>query len=262
MLELYVLGDLSPEERVQVEVMALKHPAVKAELDEIERAMEVYARENAVEPSAGSRDRVLNSLLTNFGDDHNFPSRKEPVANNIVAINQAKPNNFYKYAFAACLALLIVSVAALVSVYNRLTESNTQLASLQTQNEHFSNRVNLMDHELSIFRDPSYKLLKLQGTAKSPSSVLTVAFSPVKKKVLIDMANARIPVNDKDHQYQLWALVGGKPVDLGVFDATGDSVNMKEMKEIASADAFAVTLERRGGSPTPTMDQMMVIGKF
>jgi len=133
---------------------------------------------------------------------------------------------------------------------------------LQSQNQHFSNRVSVMDHELSVFRDPSFKLLKLNGTAKSPSSALTVAWSPSKKKVMIDMANTNMPVNDKDHQYQLWALVGGKPVDLGVFDADTTSKDMKEMKEIASADAFAVTLEKRGGSPTPSLDQMMVLGKF
>jgi anti-sigma-K factor RskA len=79
---------------------------------------------------------------------------------------------------------------------------------------------------------------------------------------MIDMANANMPVNDKYHQYQLWALVGGKPVSLGVFDADTTSKDMKEMESIASADAFAVTLEKRGGSPTPTMDEMMVLGKF
>jgi anti-sigma-K factor RskA len=73
----------------------------------------------------------------------------------------------------------------------------------------------------------------------------------------------KMPVNDKAHQYQLWALVGGKPVDLGVFDSGADTLtNIKEMKSLASADAFAVTLEPRGGSVNPTMDQMMVIGKF
>ncbi len=119
-----------------------------------------------------------------------------------------------------------------------------------------------MDHELNIFRDPSFKLLKLKGTPKSPASALTVAWSSAKKQVMIDMANANMPANDKDHQYQLWALVGGKPVDLGVFDADTTSKDMKVMKSIASADAFAVTLEPRGGSQNPTMDQMVVIGKF
>jgi anti-sigma-K factor RskA len=262
-LELYVLGDVTPEEKLQVEAMAAKHPSIKAELNEIERSLELYAAENAIEPSENLRGRVLNSLVNNLGDDRNFKSRDESHVDNIVPIAKTKStSNFYKYAFAACIALLIVSVISLISVYSRLQQSNSLLASLQIQNQHFTNRVNLMDHELSILRDPSFKMLKLQGTPKSPSSALMVAWSPAKKQVMIDMANANMPANDKDHQYQLWALVGGKPVDLGVFDADSTSKDMKEMKSIASADAFAVTLEPRGGSPSPTMDQMVVIGKF
>lgn len=264
-LELYVLGDVTPEERAQVEAMAQKHPAIKAELEEIGRSLELYAEENAIEPSENLRNRVLNSLVVNLGDDRTFGSARtaaEEEDEDIIPISRARSNTFFKYAFAACLALLIVSIVALISVYNKLQESNNLVASLQSQNQRFASQTSLMDSELSIFRDPSFKMLKLQGTPKSPSSMLMVAWSPAKKKVMIDMMHANMPANDKDHQYQLWALVGNKPVDLGVFDADTASKGMKEMKSIASADAFAVTLERRGGSPTPTMDQMMVIGKF
>ncbi len=264
-LELYVLGDVTHEERAQVEAMVQKHPAIKAELDEIERSLELYAAENAVEPPAALRDRVLNSsIVTNLGDDRNFKSARaiEDKEDNIVPISRARSNNFFKYAFAACFALLIISIVVLISVYNKLQESNNLVASLQSQNQRFASQTSLMDDELRIFRDPSFKMLKLQGTSKSPSSMLVVAWSPTKKKVMIDMTDANMPANDKDHQYQLWALVGNKPVDLGVFDADTTSKGMKEMKSTALADAFAVTLERRGGSPTPSMDQMMVIGKF
>ncbi|MDN3550353.1 anti-sigma factor [Mucilaginibacter aquaedulcis] len=261
-LELYVLGDVTPDERLQVEAMALKHPAIKAELDAIERSMELYAKENEIEPSEELRHRVLGSILTNFGDDNNFPQKAVPHKTNVVSLPPRKEPNFYKYAFAASLALLVASGVALISVYSRLQQSNTQLITLQLQNQHFTNRVNLLDREISVFRDPSYKLLKLEGTAKNPALAVTVAFSPARKKVLIDMQNVKLPQNDKDHQYQLWALVGGKPVDLGVFDAPADTSQMKEMKSIARADAFAVTLEPKGGSINPTMDQMVVLGKF
>jgi anti-sigma-K factor RskA len=254
-LELYALGDMSPEEKLRVEAMAKKHPAVKAELDEIERSMELYTENYAVEPPERLRDRVLDSILA---DDDAFTDAKD----NVIAFPVQKSYSFYKYAFAACLALLLASVIALVSMYNRLQESNTQLAALQLNNQHFANRVNLMDHQLQIFRDASFKFLKLRGTPHSPSAQLTVAWSPARKKVMIDMSGMKLPVNDKEHQYQLWALVAGKPVDLGVFDKSTDSTDMKEMKSIAYADAFAVTLEPRGGSASPTMDQMMVIGKF
>jgi hypothetical protein len=225
--------------------------------------MEQYAEQNAIDPSENLRSRVLNSILTNFGDDTNFDTRTEPVENNVIALPVPKANGFYKYAFAACLALLITSGIALMNLNNKLQESNTQLAALQIDKQHFANRVNLMDRQLEMFRDASFKFLKLKATAHAPSdAAITVAWSPVKKKVMIDMGTMNMPVNDKTHQYQLWALVAGKPVDLGVFDKNPDSTDMKEMKSIASADAFAVTLEPRGGSVNPTMDQMMVLGKF
>ncbi len=261
-LELYVLGDVSPGEKLQVEEMASRHPAIKAELDEIEHSMELFAEANAVEPPAQLRDRVLNSLLTNFGDDNNFPSKHpQPVKDNVIALPAPKANSFYKYAFAACLALLIASVVVLFSVYNKLQDANTQLVALNSTNQKFSSTVNFMDRQLSIYRDTSFKVIKLKGTANHANALMLVAFSPAKKKVVIDMADLKMPANDKEHQYQLWALVSGKPVSLGVFDKdAADSSLMKEMKSVPVAQAFAVTLEPRGGSINPTMNQMMVIG--
>lgn len=268
-LELYVLGELSPEERLQVEEMAFRHPAVKSELEAIEHSLEQYAEENAVEPSEELRGRVLNSVLTNFNDDVNFKPSAAGITGKIVKLQPSGVHKFYKYAFAACLVLLIGSVAVLISLYNQLQDSNNQLAVLQQDKQHFANEVSLKDKELaqsqleiSVFRDASFKFLKLQGTVHAPAASITIAWSPANKKVMIDMGSVKMPLNDKNHQYQLWALVGSKPVSLGVFDKKPDSTDMKEMKSIADADAFAVTLEPRGGSVNPTMDQMMVLGKF
>ncbi|MDR3696270.1 anti-sigma factor [Mucilaginibacter sp.] len=262
-LELYVLGDVSAGEKLQVEAMALMHPAIKAELDEIERSMELYAEKNAVEPAEHLRTRILNNMLTNFGEDSTFDEVIEEPKNNVVAFTAPQATNFYKYAFAACLALLLASVVALVSMYNKLQDSNSAIAALQSDKQHFANTVSLKEGELEVLQDASFKFLKLQATTKAPTgSQITVAWSPARKKVWIDMKSLKMPENDKEHQYQLWALVAGKPVDLGVFDANADTTDMKQMKSIASADAFAVTLEPKGGSPTPTMDEMMVIGKF
>ena len=262
-LELYALGDVTPGEKLQVEEMASKHPVIKAELQEIEHSMELFAAENAVEPSAQLRDRVLNSLLTNFSDDNNFPTKhpKPVVKDNVIAMPAPKANSFYKYAFAACFALLVVSVATLFTVYNKLEDANTQLVALNSSNQKFSKTVNFMDRQLNIYRDTSFKVIKLKGTANLPKGLALVAFSPAKKKVVIDLADLNMPVNDKDHQYQLWALVGGKPVSLGVFDKDNtDSTMMKEMGSVNVAQAFAVTREPRGGSINPTMSQLMVIG--
>jgi anti-sigma-K factor RskA len=262
-LELYVLGDVSPEEKLHVEEMVQKHPAIKAELEEMEKALEAYAKANAVEPSENQRNKILNSLVTNLGDDATFRSKKDATEDNIITLPRSTPTGFYKYAFAASAALLLVSLGTLYNVYNKLQQSNQQLVVMASQNEHFSKTVNLMNDQLGVYRDTTYKLLRLKGTKNLPSGSMTVAWSPAKKKVMIDMDNLKLPENDKAHQYQLWALVNGKPVDLGVFDkSNADTSDMKQMKPVELAGAFAVTLEPRGGSVNPTMSEMMVIGQF
>jgi anti-sigma-K factor RskA len=49
-------------------------------------------------------------------------------------------------------------------------------------------------------------------------------------------------------------------VDAGVFDMK-DGSGMTKMKNIPKAEAFAVTLERKGGSTTPSLDKLYVMGK-
>lgn len=260
---MYALGDGSLKERAQVEQMAAAHPAVKAELREVENALEKYAFTNAVQPAKQHRNKVLNSLLTNFADDSTFRSQHTNIETKVVSIPERNTGNFYKYAFAASVILLMGSLVALYSIYNKLQQSNQQLLTLNSQNARFSKNIGNMSEEIGIFRDSTFKLLTLKGTAKMPSAKMMVAWSAVKKKVMIDMAGMQLPVNDASHQYQLWALVNGKPVDLGVFDrAEADTINMKLMKPVALAGAFAVTLEPRGGSVNPTMTEMVAIGQF
>jgi anti-sigma-K factor RskA len=279
-LELYVLGDISAEERLQVEAMAQKYPEIQTELQEIEKALEIYADVHDMEPAAEMRDRVLNSLLTNLGDDRTFsktiqhtdaPAVNEAsmpakhIANGARVVNMrpATASIFYKYAFAACLLLLCVSIAALTILYSELQSSRQQVVSLRLSEQKFTKQVNMMDSELALYRDPSYQMVHLKGLPKTPSSTLTVAWSPNKQKVMVNLHNAKLPDADKDHQFQLWAIANGKPVDLGVFDNTEtDEASMKEMKSIGAAQAFAVTIEPRGGSVNPTMDQMVVMASL
>lgn len=257
-MELYVLGDVTPQEKLQVEEMMAAHPVVKIEVDEIERSIEKYALANAVEPSADLRNKVLASTVTNLADDRVFKT-KASVADNVKYMSPPASTNFYKYGFAASLALLVAATAALYNVNNKLEQSNQQLLALSTQNQQFATTVSLKEHELGVFRDTTFKMVRLKGTAKIPDAEMTVAWNPVNKKVMIDMGNLKLPENDQVHQYQLWAIVAGKPVDLGVFDKTKASDDMVQMKSVELAQAFAVTLEPKGGSVNPTMDEMVVI---
>jgi anti-sigma-K factor RskA len=74
---------------------------------------------------------------------------------------------------------------------------------------------------------------------------------------------AALPMPPKGMQYQVWVMQDGKPVDIGVLptDMSGTPAMQKVNKPVMYGDAFAITLEKEGGSPTPTMENIYVMGK-
>ena len=270
-LELYALGDLTYGERLEVETMVQKYPEVAADLEKVEHSIFAMAENYAIEPAEHIRESFLSKLTF---DDEVAESDIQPIENITPIANEAnvvtlKPSNFYKYSFAASFTLLLMSLGAIFYLYNNLQHSQQQIATLQSSNQSFANKVNYLDNQvklaqnsISLYANPDIKVVKLAGTANSPSSKMMVMWNVKEQKVMIDMQSMAMPLNDADHQYQLWALVNGKPVDLGVFDVNGALTGMQVMKNIGAAQTFAVTLEPKGGSVNPTMSQLMVMGNI
>jgi anti-sigma-K factor RskA len=261
-LELYVLGQLSAQECTEVEAMAAKHAEVKAEILAIELAMESYALENAITPSAALEDKILTQLNPATPDK----IKAEPK---IVPLYEDASNGKIKalrFALVACVALLVISVAALISVYTKLNSAHDQIASLSTQRDQFATTVSKlefnkagMENRIAMTETNEWATVKLAGVKNSPKAKMLVYWNKTNKNILINYAAMDLPKTDQSHEYQLWALVDGKPVSLGVF---GDNAKeaVKQMETIEKAQAFAVTIEPMGGSQNPTMEKMVVMG--
>ncbi|KLT65333.1 anti-sigma factor domain-containing protein [Pedobacter sp. BMA] len=271
-LELYVLGDLSPEEALQVEEMAAQNPEVKAELSAIELAMEEYAMQNAVEPSAAVEAKLFEKL--------GFEVEQETVYQSNTTIAATEPKvvrldgsdgklRTLRFALVACIALLVVSTAALFITYNKLNDAHDQIASLNLDKQKFAGVVRQLefdkqglDNMVAMNDSKEWATIRMAGQAFSPKSKMNVYWNKNDKSVLINYVAMDLPKPDAEHEYQLWALVNGKPVSLGVFgksDSTGTEA-LQKMQTIQEAQAFAVTLEPMGGSVNPTMDKLTVMG--
>jgi anti-sigma-K factor RskA len=283
-LELYVLGQLTAQELREVEAMAVQYPEVKQEIEAIELALEQYAVAQAVQPGEGLDKKILERIgdygvrsvevvITPpppvFQPDQTKTNSAEQGAT-VVSLNTDYESKIrtLRFALVACVALLVVSVVALYSARNELGTAKVQIAELSLDKQKFTSTVNYMKQtngELQkiadMTADPNWKFVKLAGTPMDPAANMMVYWHVTGKHVIMDNSKMHLPATDKDHQYQLWALVNGKPVDLGVFDVNADTSKMLvDMKAIASAQTFAVTLEKRGGVASPTMTQMIVAG--
>lgn len=260
-LELYVLGQLNAQEEAEVEAMAAKHPEIKQELEAIEIAMEQYAQQHAVMPDHDIESKILAQISPT-------PIQKDsPVVPLNYAPYEAKIKTL-RIALTACASLLVVSGVVLYNTHSKLGNAKEQIAILSIEKEQYTTTVNYIKQSnadlqkiANMVANPAWKIVQLAGTKMDPNAKMVVYWDTSKQDVIVDHSKMQLPPNDAEHQYQLWALVNGKPVDLGVFDVKADSSKILiDMKAIANAQTFAVTLEVRGGSPTPTMSQLIVAG--
>ena len=73
-----------------------------------------------------------------------------------------------------------------------------------------------------------------------------------------------MPQIASEKQYQLWSFIdsAGKlqPTSLGLFDGGQEKVMVK-VKNTQKADAFAITIEKRGNAGGPDLQQLQNMGK-
>lgn len=263
-LELYVLGQLSATECSEVEEMANKFSEVKAEILAIEFAMETYALQNAVEPSA----KVEEKLYAKLGIKEPAEILVEPkIAPLYDKMNDNKVLRL-RYALVACGILLAISLGALFSAHKELKDAKFQIASLSSEKEKFASTASKLEFEnvgmenrIAMTETTEWTTIKLAGVKNSPKAKMLVYWNKNNKNILINYAAMSLPQTDQSHEYQLWALVDGEPVSLGVFTGTKTAKEaVKQMETIEKAQAFAVTIEPTGGSINPTMEKMVVMG--
>ncbi|MGN6194049.1 MAG: anti-sigma factor [Ginsengibacter sp.] len=254
LLELYAMGISSPEENKIVEEHLQQFPELKEELNEIEMSLENYAQANAVQPAAHVKEKLFNQL---FSKEDSAENKEAPV----VSINKKyRRPFFYKFIAAAVFILLIGSIILNYSYYEKYHQLNDELASAQQKLDEQEKSNQAMSQDLNVMTNKNALPVVLNGTQNAPDAVAKIFWMKNTGEVYIDPRN--LPNVPEGKQYQLWAIVDGKPVDAGLIETTKGTYHIQKMKSFGNVQAFAITLEKAGGSPTPTMDEMIVSAKM
>lgn len=287
-IEEYALGVLPDAERQEVERLAAAHPEIQREIDAVLRGLDLYAEAHAVTPPPAMRERVLAGwqqairgssapvaeaprMTVSPAEEPARPAAPaEPVVRPIGSAPQPvadAPARNWGWLMAASVALLL-SLGGNYVLYNRLQHTESELLALQSDQARFAatqqasqRQLSAQSRELAVLRDEQFRSVTLAGTPAAPAAKARVLYNPATKAVYVAVRN--LPAAPAGKQYQLWALDNGKPVDAGVLTAaTASGDSLQQMKDIASAQAFAMTVEDAGGSPTPTLSTMTVLGKM
>lgn len=295
-LEEYVLGTVSPQEKQEVECMSHIYPEIKEELMRTESALEQYALKYQTPPPASLKETLFAQM--NF-DEVIKPESAEPANTDVSALEEADRENtikilpvteqiqteepvadrnvftnesntggtviypaWAKFAVAASILFALLFGWSAMKTSD-LTKQNEELTAstetLKSETAEIKKDAEYNQTLAALYRNPSFKVVKMAGLPKSPESSVAAIWDTKTNEVLLDVQN--LPAAPQGKQYQLWTIVDGKPVDMGVLDQEFSKKLLKMKQANPGAVAFAITLEKTGGSPSPTMEDMFVMGK-
>ena len=250
-LELYVYGLLSETDNNEVGQMAKEHQEIEAEIISIEKAI-----------------INLSTSFSPFLSVHNFEKIKAKLDLKYSKVIEMKPkNNWSKYVGWAAAVILLVGIGF---QYMQLSDTQNQVATIEK--EKMSLKDTLVDLKgknkqtltaLTVVRDAKNTIIDLGGQTVSPKSYAKIYWNKETEVVYVDAAG--LPEPPKGMVYQIWSLKlvpQLTPTSIGLLsDFSSNREKIFAVETTGDAEAFGITLEPAGGSKSPTMEQLYVLGK-
>ena len=261
LIEVYALGIATPEELASAEAAIAQFAEVKDYYLSFAASIEDQAMNNALEPSADFFAKLEQELQPT-----------QALKAKVVDINTATPssaggskNSYIGWAVAASI-LATFSFGMNAYLYTKLSTTENALAEALNNTGVLSENLqkakfeqNKLNEKLMLATDPMTTRVMLSGMNSAKGAMVLAVVDPSKNMATIHMHG--MPELPKDKDLQLWAIVDGKPVDLGIIKSDSDFVEHPIIANLNGAVALAVTVEDKGGHPTPK-GEMVLMGKI
>lgn len=247
-LELYLFGKTTDEETAQVNQMAADHKTVRDEILSIEKAVISLSYSMAPYLSADVYARIREQLIEKHG-----------------VVQLQRGTNWAAYIGWTAAMLLL---AAGIYQYTEMQTSLDSRAITEQENSKLKRDVRSLDEQnkaseniLNVIRDQNTTVIALGGQAAAPDAKAKVYWNKDSQSVYVDAS--QLPPPPAGKVYQVWSLTLNPltPTSIGLLDGF-DKNNTKffSVSTTGNAQAFGITLEPAGGSASPTMDQLFVLG--
>lgn len=264
-LELFLLGELTEREREEVIAMAKAHPQIQEELDGLEQSMFAFDELTGKAPSAQVKEKIFASLEEDFQKEEapkvtSAPS-PAPVETKVVKISPWKP-----FAVAASLVAVLASAAAIYFA-SKFYETDQKFTALLQDHQVMADNLNQVkleyektDSRLDRLVAGDFRRVEMKGETlpMQKDAKVDVFWDQRAQEVFVAVNNLNSLSAEFD--YQLWAIGKNGPVGIGLVNP-GEKFALQQMQAVAEAGAFAITIEPKGGSQSPTLEKLVVLGK-
>ena len=251
-LELYVYGALSESESREVTAMLREYPEVEKEVEEIEDALQKLA--TGIAPY--NPEALLASLKSKL-------TMRTPVKT--INPESSPRTKWVTYMGWAASLVLLIGLFFLFqqnsSLRKSLTEAETKNSIIEQQIADIREDAKNTSQILTAIRDNNISRIPLQGQDVAPDAYATVYWNDSDDTAYIDALG--LPEPPRGKVYQVWSLTMQPltPTSIGILDDFDEDGNkIFTLSNANESEAFGITLEPEGGSQSPTMEQLYVLG--
>lgn len=257
-LEMYVAGLLTEERAIEISKIIEKDKLVKQEVEAIEALIMRLAKES----NGGIKQdfsRVLKKIVTDKivgkGTIKLEPKETVKQEGRVIRLKTA-----ITWAAAVCLLFFAIQYKNTTTLNDDLKLSVAENKALQERIQQQESTIDFKETLLATITSDDTKIVTLAGQTISPDSKAKVFWSAKEDKVIVDAAN--LPIAPKGMVYQVWSLKMNPltPKSLGLLDGHTQKNKFFTLNNSDLSEGFGITLEPSGGSKTPTLEQLYVLG--
>jgi anti-sigma-K factor RskA len=258
LIEDYVLGKLSPKDAQGVECLSKTYPEIALEIADLQKGLNAYASTFEKKAPAFLKDQIFAQMT--FADEQEQSPAEQNLSSQVpnqktTTERETKVLPLWSKFAAAASIIFTIGTAWLYFQNQGLSEQKRQMVEEMTALKQSST---LKANLLSLFEDPENKLVNLNGSDKSKTSQVQVFWNIKTNKVSLFAKN--LPKAPTGKQYQLWIIGEKGPEDMGMLDNSFENTLLSMKNVNGKPKAFAITLEKEGGVPAPTLSELYVIG--
>ena len=231
------MDQLSTVERAEVESHLVTFPELRVDLNDIERALEFFAKATALSAPAGLKTKIMDALKDEFIPD----------------TRSGSGGIWRLFAFLFGLGLVVMAYL-FMQRNNQLNSSELELAALRDTCQTTQQRLNSQLQLLQQLTVPQNKIIPFTATPGFASTDIYLHHNAATKRNFIQVRS--LPALTADQTYELWSIKTGQaPKRMDLFGSPSNG--LVEVQYVEGTDVYAITIEKSGGVDSPTMTNLI-----
>lgn len=239
LIDKYILGDTSIAESLEVEHYISEYSEIELEYNRLQDNLEIIAKSNAIE----APDHVFTSILKTIDE--------KPV----VHLETAKSRTPW-YSLAASVVAIAFAMMAFFQYQQNisLTQENNKVVDeiydLRSDIQDNNNRLDKVLNQFQTLNNPETEKYVLRGNSRAKDLKTVAYINQIDKTSMIDVVS--LPKLPAEQQYEMWAELQDKMVNLGILDA--NDRNLKTIPYMENALGLSITIENKNNASKSTAE--------